>query len=177
MLFKIFPDLKDQNFKEMTYPNVFTFGYGGFLENRHGIDTGRHLGIDICVDSETNISIPSSCRVIDVYVDDNSPNGWGGRLIFKLDIPFDGSDYLIYGHLCPINLPNVGSKFNFGDIVGKVANIYESGSWFSHVHVQLITEKFFKFFENDLFNLDGYCHDLFEDVTELVSDPLNLIKN
>jgi len=42
-------------------------------------------------------------------------------------------------------------------------------------HVQLISQLFFDFFKDDLTELDGYCHDIDENVSNLVYDPLYLI--
>lgn len=175
MKFNIFPTLKHIDFTHTTYDNINNFTFGGYLENRNGLDTGKHLGIDISVNPGTEITVPCDCKVIDVYMDKTANNGWGTRIIFQLDKPFLNCDYLIYGHLAHSSLPKIGDNIKCGDIVGKVANLEESGTWFPHIHIQLITSKFFSFFINDLENLDGYCHDYNEDVSSLVADPIGLI--
>lgn len=188
MKFNIFPgtiDAQHIEFKRTDYDNIKNnLSYGGFLEKRIGIDNGVHLGVDISVDPKTSITVPCACTVADVYIDKNElvekqlapqAQGWGGRIIFKLDNSYDGCDYLIYGHLGHSLLAKIGDKVVPGDIVGHVAELDESGTWFPHVHVQLITKKFYSMFEDDLENIDGYCHDMDEDVSSLVSDPIGLI--
>ena len=187
MKFNIFPNLLHLEFKQADYDNIKNnLTYGGFLEKRSGIDNGVHLGVDITIDPKTSVSVPCPCTVVDVYIDTNKENGWvenqpmhlngwGGRIIFKLDDSYDECDYMIYGHLGSSLLVNKGDKVVPGDIVGHVAQLDESGTWFSHIHIQLITKKFYLMFENDLENIDGYCHDMDEDVSNLVSDPCSLI--
>ena len=141
------------------------FSFGGFLEARNGIDTGRHLGIDISVEQDekdVDVFAPSNgMEVFDVFYDSKDQrNGWGGRVIFRMKDEYKGCRFLIVGHL---------------EVFAKLATIGHSGTWWRHLHVQLSSELHLKYFADDLESLDGYCHDLEEDVSSLVSDPTDLV--
>lgn len=172
MYFKIFPTLRTTRFTLADYNNLTLGTFGGFLEIRTGRDTGRHLGIDICVDPGTLVTVPCQCTLIDQYSDQTINNGWGGRLIFKLS---GAPLYLIYGHLEHSETLQIGRVFREGEIIGQTSSDSPSGTWFPHLHVQIITDELYLFYRDDLSELDGYCHDLDEDLSKLVVDPISLI--
>jgi murein DD-endopeptidase MepM/ murein hydrolase activator NlpD len=157
---------------------ISDYSYGGFLENRtgkFGNEPMIHLGIDITVPVGTFVKVPSSCIVIHIMNDNLQSLGWGSRIVFKLEQEFDGSMYMIYGHLGNINV-NVGDKLEAGDIIGEIGNELVNGGWFPHLHVQLVNPELIKFYPiEDLDDMDGYCHDLEEDYRIYVSDPSPLI--
>ncbi len=181
---KIFPQF--DAWTQVTYKDICSgytddkYTYGGFLEQRR---QSIHLGLDINVPIHAKqgitISSPCSCTVIDVFKDTEVTHGWGGRLIFKLETSFNNCDYMIFGHLSQKSLPNVGTYFKEGDIVGQLGQINDadSGTYFPHIHVQLLTSRFYNMWKDDLENLDGYSHDLTEDVSTLVGDPTWLCFN
>lgn len=138
---------------------------------------GRHLGIDL-----NNLAaltpVTSPCDAV-VYHTMKLVcwNGWGARIILKMNTPFRNCKYLMYGHLDPASLPPEGTKVDKGDIVGKIGDIDHNGRWFCHLHVQLNTDYFMQLYENDLDKLDGYAltDEHVRNVDRLVADPTGLV--
>ncbi len=167
------------NIKEK-YNTKYTIG--GYLEERsklwEGFEASKkmlHLGIDINnLEVGESVSVPCDATVFHVYKDKSVMNGWGGRLIFKLDQPYLGAEYLMYGHLSH-ELPEVGTKFKRDEIVASIGPATENGGWFIHLHVQLVTQKMIDRFP-DLNMIDGYLLDSDDFTPEEVSaDPVDLI--
>ncbi len=160
--------------------------YGGFLEDRtvlwRGFETQPnmlHLGIDINnLQPLTPVSTPCDAEVFHVMTLTGF-NGWGARIILKMDTPFQSCSYLMYGHLDPESLPVIGTRVQKGDVVGKIGDITKNGDWFCHLHVQLNTDYFMKLFEKRLDKLDGYAltDEEVKGVHKLVSDPSDLVFN
>ena len=152
--------------------------FGGFLEARSRSDAGRHLGVDICVEENCEIAVLApcdGCRVVHRMMDTELENGWGGRLILRLPDAYCGCEYLIVGHLASGSLAEADSVLHKGQMMGHVAPVAESGTWFRHIHVQLASALHLRFFADHLDELDGYCHDLDECVDALTADPSELI--
>lgn len=160
--------------------------YGGYGEDRSDLwrnfevssRSMIHLGVDVNnLQPKTPICCPVDCEVIHVMQDDTKLNGWGGRVIFRLQKPFLECDYLLVGHLQ--DLPMCGQKFAAGDYFAQVALSEINGGWFAHVHFQLIKQSMMKVYENNLCLLDGYLLD--KDIQNGVSlsewsaDPTSLL--
>jgi hypothetical protein len=159
--------------------------FGGFLENRAELigflETSCqdkcmiHLGIDINnIKPGIDIKTPCDVSIVHVFKDTSLLNGWGGRVIMKMNQKYKNSSYLIFGHLSH-NLPNIGDTFKRGEIIGQLGDTHENGGWFPHLHVQCISQKFFDEYRNKLNEIDGY---MFKDnikFSEYVDDPTELI--
>lgn len=159
------------------------YTYGGFLEDRSQIlesfeKTGymRHLGIDLNnLPPHTPITVPVEVQVFDIFNDPTKHNGWGTRLILKLAQPYNGADYLLYGHLAVWPELKVGQQVKAGEIVGYLGDPEENGGWFSHLHVQLLKQKFVDLYAANIPAIDGYSLNPDDGLSELVSDPTNLV--
>ncbi len=176
MHFKIFPELFDNNFI-----------FGGFLEDRSQLaDYNKfhkvmiHLGIDLYVPINTVVSVPSSCTIYHIYNDQSKENGWGMRIIFKLDNKYNNCSYLLYGHLKYNDKIFIGQQFIEKEIVGEIADVSNNGGWTPHLHVQCMTDNFMKFYTDDFDGIrDKLIVDLFYTTgirrTELINLKLNNI--
>lgn len=161
--------LLDANFcdewvKEIALKSGGDFTWGGHFEDRKHLWRGyyedaervTHLGIDYNVPSGTDVSAPADCIVIHSWTDTSTDNGWGGRLILKLNEPWLNAPYLVFGHLAHKDLPKEGTIFKIGDIIAKTGVPNENGGWFPHLHVQCVNEDFYQQHIEDLTLLDGY---------------------
>lgn len=153
--------------------------FGGFLENRSSMigfleneeKYMIHLGIDFNnLEAGTEIYSPVDGEIVHVLKDKTKINGWGGRIIMKVE----NDKYLLFGHLAQEDLPRVGQKVSRGERLTSLGNSDENGGWFVHLHIQYITEDFYKMYANKLDLLDGYWFNIcnFE---ELVANPMELI--
>jgi murein DD-endopeptidase MepM/ murein hydrolase activator NlpD len=159
--------------------HIFFSTISGYLEvnspHSERRNSGRHLGLDIAMPEEGIIPVlcPEEATVYHSFHDRSEFNGWGGRVILELQNEFQGCKYLILGHLDK-SLPKRGQQFKKGEKIAQLALLQDSGSWFRHLHVQFCSELHLKFFPlatGEIEELDGYCHDLDEDVSLLTSDP------
>lgn len=140
------------------------YTWGGHFEDRKHLWTGyyndcekvTHLGIDYNVPSNTPVCSPAKCVVVHSWSDTSIHNGWGGRLILKLDDPWQNAPYLILGHLAHENLPKEGTRFDVGDMIAVTGHPHENGGWFPHLHIQCVNEDFYEQHKSDLTLLDGY---------------------
>ena len=157
--------------------NIKTFG--GFLENRASFigflekekNTMIHLGIDINnILPKTPILAPCDVTVIHVFKDTTKINGWGGRLIMKME---NSTEYLLYGHLSH-DLPDIGNEFKKGERIAVLGDITENGGWWPHLHVQCITQKFLDEYKDRLEELDGYFFEN-KNFNEYVVDPTDIV--
>lgn len=140
------------------------YTWGGHFEDRQHLWRGyytdaeavTHLGVDYNVPSGTRVATPRDGIVVHSWADTSIHNGWGGRLIILLSEPWQGAQYLIFGHLAHAALPQVGTHFNAGDIIGVTGTADENGGWFPHLHVQCASSEFYSRHMDDLRLLDGY---------------------
>lgn len=171
---KNFPSTKENKLLDAEFCNDWVkklandigadFTWGGHFEDRKHLWRGyydnsekvTHLGIDYNVPSGTPISAPRACQVVHSWPDKSTTNGWGGRLILKLDIPWENADYLILGHLAHANLPKEGTYFQLGEIITVTGEPHENGGWFPHLHVQCVSQDFYQQYIDNLELLDGY---------------------
>lgn len=180
-------ELKNQSILlEQIYRDKSLPCFGGYLEDRselwRGFEDSKkmiHLGIDINnLLPGTAVLTPVKAIVIHVYKDNFENNGWGGRIIMKLETPYMGCQYLMYGHLAHANLPSVGSIFEADDVVAYIGDYKENGGWFCHLHVQLISDYHFNLYNDNLDKLDGYLLDSdFPLLNEYSVDPTGLVFN
>lgn len=156
--------------------------FGGFKESRSKLWNGFypnsetssliHLGVDFnnLVEGQSVYAVLAG-TVIHSWADPSTFNGWGGRIIIH-NAQYDL--YLLYGHLEHQSLPGFGTEFKIGDQVGRVGQSNENGSWYIHLHFQVMTAMYMKQFEHDLTEIDGYSSELPSD--DEILDPFNLLK-
>lgn len=155
-------------------PTTVTFG--GYLEDRtelwknfYPIQKGKrsyHAGCDInhLTPGEPVGSITSG-TVVDVYNCQDSPNGWGGRVLVKTNTIILNNPksclYVLYGHLDYKSIVDTGIQVGVavkrGQKLGAVGDSKHNGSWFAHLHVQCMTEKcVIDRYKGNLKDIDGY---------------------
>lgn len=160
------------------------YTYGGFLENRrdlwYGIckdsDIVTHLGVDFNnLPVNTIVTSPCDAIVYNVYLDESTKDGWGGRVMVNLlDEP---NNYLIFGHLNHVGLPREGDILKKGDVIGSIGDSDSNGAWFPHLHVQGMYQKYIDRFDlADLESIDGYDYEhTMDQLKEYVFDPVSLL--
>jgi murein DD-endopeptidase MepM/ murein hydrolase activator NlpD len=125
--------------------------YGGWFEDRATLWRGHympegftyHLGIDFNVPENSRVHSPTGGTVVEVWHDNDTLGGWGGRLVIELKPRV----FLLLAHLGKIHT-RVGKKVRNGQILGNVGGTDINGNWFPHLHVQMVRGRFQK--------IDGY---------------------
>lgn len=140
--------------------------FGGYLEvrnlyqrSRHFKDPSKpleerniHLGMDIWVDSGTNV-----LAVLDGEVHSFGNNAfqgdYGPTIILKHafnELTF----YTLYGHLSLQSIPDLelGQEFKQGDVIGQLGDPGVNGDYAPHLHFQIILE-----IENYFGDYPGVC--------------------
>jgi len=149
--------------------------YGGFGEDRSQLWAGFethgqpmiHLGVDfnnlpVC----QPVGALEAGRVIHVFRDASSFNGWGGRVM----VQSQNDTVLLYGHLQFCSLPETGDQVQQGQIIGYVASDQSNGGWFPHLHLQRMTRQYVDSFPRWTL-IDGYA----AEVPEGILDPMTLL--
>lgn len=126
-----------------------SWGIGPYLEDRSSllrnypdmIAEGRvfHVGLDIVVPPDLPLFAPIKGVVFETLVE-KGLGSYGGIVIlehFLSGLTF----YSLYGHLKTRFLVQPGQKLEAGEIFGEVGAGEDSGGWFTHVHLQILTEK------------------------------------
>jgi len=129
--------------------NKKQWGIGRYLEERatllrhypQMIDEGRvyHAGLDITGSPGTTLHAPLDAEVFKIGFDEGQGN-YGGYIILKHAVsgpPF----YSFYGHLSTDHAVATGDVLHKGEIFAALGQGRDSGGWFSHVHLQIHTEK------------------------------------
>ena len=140
------------------------FSYGGWMEDRSFLWRGSyldekkiyiHLGIDLSVPAGTPVAATFDAEV--VKIDDDYPEvgGWGTRVILKHKTELL---YFIFAHLDRKAECNAGDMLKRGGIFAKAGKPPFNGNWFEHLHLQAITEEYYREIEekNLWDELDGY---------------------
>lgn len=140
------------------------FSYGGWIEDRSFLWCGSyldkkkiytHLGIDISASAGTEVAATFDAKVVKVDDDYPEEGGWGTRVILKhRSEPL----YFIYAHLDRDIQCKAGDLIAKGKIFAKIGKPPYNGNWFEHLHLQAITEEYYKEIErkNLWDELDGY---------------------
>lgn len=176
------PEFCDEWVKKIAQKHHVDFTWGGHFEDRKHLWRGyyteskkvTHLGVDYNVPSGTEVVAPRNCEVVHVWADTNLNNGWGGRVILKLETPWENAPYLVLGHLAHKSLPQLGKTIEKGQFIATTGVPIENGGWFPHLHVQCVNVDYFQAHLHDLTLLDGYYlmegkpYDLAPDPTLLV---------
>lgn len=124
------------------------WGVGRYLEERKTllraypniIEEQRyyHLGLDIIVPYDTPMHSPLDADVHKTGKETIVGN-YGGYVILKHNIN-RVVFYSFYGHLKTPHLVNVGDKIKAGQKFAHIGQESDSGGWFCHVHVQILTQ-------------------------------------
>ena len=124
-------------------------GVGKYLEERRNILRGSiniinqkriyHLGLDIIVPYNSVVFCP-----LDGYIHklgkETQKGNYGGYLVIKHEIK-DQTFYSLYGHLKTPHKVQLGQKILAGQELGRIGKESDSGGWFCHLHLQIITQK------------------------------------
>jgi hypothetical protein len=160
------------------------FTYGGFLENRKFLWKGSyleesgnfiHLGVDYNVPDHTKVYADQEMQIVHVENDYPLRHGWGQMVIGYIE-KFDIC--ILYGHLSKENIWKVGDKIKQGEVVGVVGDKNDNGFWFTHLHVQCFTKKYFDEVNtrNTWKEFDGYGNIKdFKELVKIYKDPVNFV--
>jgi murein DD-endopeptidase MepM/ murein hydrolase activator NlpD len=158
------------------------FSYGGWLEDRSILWKGSylkddnkyiHLGLDVNAPAGTPVALDMPGRLALVDNDHPLAQGWGTRVMVKLD---DAPIVLIYAHLANVKY-EVGEALKRGDIFAEVGSSDWNGIWYTHTHVQAMTLAAYGHFLHQPLELDGYGRE--EDIHRLARwfpDPMQFIE-
>jgi len=126
-----------------------TWGIGKYLEERKSIlrDFPQmiqekryfHAGLDIVVPEGFTLYAPIESTVFELGMDAGSGN-YGGYVVLGHK-QFGEVFYSIYGHLDTRFPVSKGDRLKPGDLFAKIGAREDSGGWFSHTHLQILTQK------------------------------------
>ena len=175
-----FQEFNDAIFNELKNSGM-KWGIGKYLEERRNILRGSiniinekriyHLGLDIIIPFNSVLFCP-----IDGYVyklgKETQKGNYGGYLILKHKIK-NQTFYSLYGHLKTPHKIQLGQKILAGQELARIGKETDSGGWFCHLHLQIITQKAF----NKGYSEWGYISEkLLPKVEEYFPDPNFLFK-
>lgn len=143
-----FHDFNDAIFNELKHSGK-KWGVGKYLEERKNILRGSiniinekriyHLGLDIIVPYNSVVFCP-----LDGYVHklgkETQKGNYGGYLVLKHQVN-NQTFYSLYGHLKTPHKVQLGQELVAGQELGKIGKESDSGGWFCHLHLQIITQK------------------------------------
>ena len=169
----IFSELKDSGKK---------WGVGKYLEERRNILRGSiniinekriyHLGLDIIVPFNSVLFCPLDGYVYKVGKETQKGN-YGGYLILKHKIK-NLTFYSLYGHLKTPHMVRLGDNVCSGQKLARIGKESDSGGWFCHLHLQVITQKAM----NEGFSEWGYISEkLLPNVEDYFPNPDFLFKS
>ena len=126
-----------------------TWGIGRYMEERgtmlrhfpQMIREGRiyHAGLDITSLPGTPLFAPLDAEVFAVGKEEGVGN-YGGFVILHHSIGEDAF-YSFYGHLRSRHCVQEGQHLGVGEKFAVIGEGEDSGGWFTHTHVQVITER------------------------------------
>ena len=143
-----FQQFQDLVFSEMTSANC-TWGIGKYLEERKTIlrdypniiqeERFYHLGLDIVVPYDTPMFSPLDATVYKVGKETQIGN-YGGYIMLQHKV--NGvTFYSFYGHLKTPHTVQVGQHLTAGEEFTRIGKESDSGGWFCHTHLQILTQK------------------------------------
>ena len=175
-----FQDFNDNIFNELKNSGM-SWGIGKYLEERRNILRGSiniinekriyHLGLDIIVPYNSVVFCP-----LDGYVHklgkETQKGNYGGYLVLKHQVN-NQTFYSLYGHLKTPHKVQLGQEVVAGQELALIGKESDSGGWFCHLHLQLITQKAM----NEGYSEWGYISKkLLPKVGEYFPDPNSLFK-
>lgn len=127
----------------------YSWGIGTYLEKRSTIlrnypqliEEGRirHAGLDIIVPEGYVVYAPLEATVF-VNGKEDETGSYGGYVVLKHEV--NGTTfYSMYGHLNADHVVQPGQTVPAGVPIGRVGSRSDSGQWFTHTHLQIITEQ------------------------------------
>ena len=157
------------------------WGIGEYLEERKNILRGSiniinekriyHLGLDIIVPYNSVVFCPLNGYVHKLGKETQKGN-YGGYLVLKHQVN-NQTFYSLYGHLKTPHKVQLGEKILAGQELALIGKESDSGGWFCHLHLQIITQKAF----NKGYSEWGYISEkLLPKVGEYFPDPNFLFK-
>lgn len=146
------PNNFDQ-FQEVVFSELHSsgasWGIGKYLEERKNILKNYpqiiaekriyHLGLDIIVPKGYELFAPINAIVYETGYESGVGN-YGGYIILKHEIqniPF----YSFYGHLNTNHQVEKGQRLSGGERFGTIGEREDSGHWFTHTHLQIMTQQ------------------------------------
>ncbi len=138
------------NFQQMIFEeleeNNYSWGIGRYLEERANIlrdypqmiaeNRIYHLGLDIMVPPDFTLYAPLDATVYEVGKEEGHGN-YGGYVILQHEGPF----YSFYGHLNSEHQIRAGETLPAGEPFASIGHGHDSGGWFTHTHLQILTQK------------------------------------
>ncbi len=125
------------------------WGIGKYLEDRKSIlrdypniieeERFYHLGLDIIVPFNTEMFAPLDAEVYKTGKETEIGN-YGGYVMLKHQVN-DVNFYSFYGHIKTPHLVEPGDKLKAGQLFAKIGKESDSGGWFCHTHLQILTQK------------------------------------
>ncbi len=161
--------------------NGKTWGIGRYLEERGTllrnypriVDEGRiyHLGLDIIAEEDSILYCPLPAVVKLTGIEEGTGN-YGGYAVLHHNI--GGTVfYSFYGHLNSNHMISEGQKLDSGDVIGRLGFKNDSGGWFTHTHLQILTERAF----NENLTFKGYIDkNRLTEIEELFPSPYFLFR-
>lgn len=161
-----------------------SWSWGGYREDRSFLWESTylretqgfiHLGIDVNAPAGTRVACPLESRVLRVDNDHPLNWGWGPRLF--LEPQKASQQVLIIAHLEDI-LVKPDDIIPAGKIVAAIGRPPFNGNWIPHIHLQVISKKYFLEVKDNLDQLDGYARadsSIFSDGS--LTDPLELLQS
>jgi len=175
-----FQEFNEDIFNELKHSGK-KWGIGEYLEERKNILRGSiniinekriyHLGLDIIVPYNSVVFCPLEGKIHKLGKETQKGN-YGGYLVLEHKIN-NQTFYSLYGHLKTPHKVQLGEKILAGQKLARIGRESDSGGWFCHLHLQIITQKAM----NEGYSEWGYISEkLLPKVGEYFPDPNFLFK-
>lgn len=142
-----------RQFNQMVFEELdassYKWGIGRYLEERKNllrnypniIEEQRyyHLGLDIIVPYDTPLYAPLDAEVYTAGKETQLGN-YGGYVLLKHEIN-RVVFYSLCGHLKTPHIVSVGEKIAAGQEFARIGKESDSGGWFCHTHLQILTQE------------------------------------
>lgn len=125
------------------------WGIGRYLENRASMladcpqmvaeERFYHTGVDIMVPDNFTLYAPLDAVVFDCGFEEGIGN-YGGFVILQHTLS-NVVFYSFYGHLSTKHIVTKGDTIRAGTSFAHIGKEKDSGGWFTHVHLQVLTQK------------------------------------
>lgn len=143
----------DRRVQRVLAEHIATIGAGGYDEARviynwpNELRTAEprtiHIGLDLSLPPGTPLHAPLD-SVVHGFENADNYHDYGPLIVLRHTTTGDDpvEFFTLYGHLTDDSLDTIriGQKFNRGTEFARVGSAPTNGNWWSHVHVQLITD-------------------------------------